>query len=140
MEKINPCPFCHGKARVSIHQMDYYGQNYVGDKWIKFGAQVICNKCKARGTLYTAEAKFNKDRPAIFEQLSKKAINAWNGGIAETNKDKLHMMSSMELADFILDAARGGFCPHPNEGFSACEPYRNCLECVAAWLDRKADT
>lgn len=51
MLELKPCPFCGGNAKVSVRQMEYYGQNCLGSKKIKFGAQAICQSCYARGPL-----------------------------------------------------------------------------------------
>ena len=47
--ELKPCPFCGGKAKVSFRNHAYKGQNYFGDKELKYRVQVICNRCKSRG-------------------------------------------------------------------------------------------
>ena len=76
--KLKPCPFCNGKARVSFRDMKFYGQNYNGEKKIKLGAQVICQKCHARGTLYSRVAIIPNEEKEAKGWLAESAINAWN--------------------------------------------------------------
>ena len=47
--ELKPCPFCGGKAKVSFRNHAYKGQNYLGDKKLKYRVQVICSRCKSRG-------------------------------------------------------------------------------------------
>lgn len=49
MEKLKPCPFCGGEAKLSFKDVEFYGMNCYGDKKIKYRVQVICNKCHSRG-------------------------------------------------------------------------------------------
>ena len=48
MDRLKSCPFCNGKAHVSVRQKLFIG--WVGEfenKKIDYAAQVICNKCHA---------------------------------------------------------------------------------------------
>ena len=81
MSKLKPCPFCEGKAKLSTRQLRFIGQNYLGDKKIRMGAQVVCNRCHARGSLYMADVinPYNKNlKDAGFDWIKESAIKAWN--------------------------------------------------------------
>lgn len=47
--ELKPCPFCGGEAKLSFKDCEFGGQNFNGDKKIKYRFQVICNKCHSRG-------------------------------------------------------------------------------------------
>ena len=79
MSELKKCPFCNGNARVSTRQMQFMAQNYAGVKKILFGAQVICDRCHARGPLpsmiiFVGGAE-EKERMA---ELKQKAADGWN--------------------------------------------------------------
>ena len=82
---LKPCPFCNGSAKVSFRQMYFYGFNELGWRKIKYGCQIICNKCKARGGLITdvyivKNGIFNvKDG----ENIKTKAVESWNSRISK---------------------------------------------------------
>ena len=79
MNNLKPCPFCGGGARLSQRQMRFFGQNYIGQKKIKYGEQVICGRCHARGTLFSRIVIFpSKDHQAAFRWLEESAAEAWN--------------------------------------------------------------
>ena len=96
MNDLKPCPFCGGKARVSFRDVKFGGQNYDGDRKIKYRIQVICNKCRSRGKPITTEWMINPnpyafrlwnvpewDCPAkrqydLFAPYIEKAVAAWN--------------------------------------------------------------
>lgn len=80
MSELKPCPFCGGRARLSMRQMGFIGQNYLGDKKIYMGAQVICNRCKARGPLYGGVVvnPYGEKKDASFEWMTREAEEAWN--------------------------------------------------------------
>lgn len=81
-EGLNVCPFCGNVAKVSLREMRFIGQNYYGDKKIRCAAQVICNKCHARGPVYTAtlvnpyDYKCQKSEAYIW--MVNQAKNGWN--------------------------------------------------------------
>lgn len=78
-KELKSCPFCSGKARVSLRQLKYIGQNELGCRKIKFATQVICNKCKARGGVATKV--IITDRVDTYDNvwaLKQEAIEAWN--------------------------------------------------------------
>ena len=92
--KAKPCPFCGGKAKVSFRQYKYFGQNYFGDKKLKYMVQVICRKCKSRGKPISTDWLINPN-PGIIQPYEKpgtsfknqadkfswyieKAVKAWN--------------------------------------------------------------
>ena len=81
MAGLKKCPFCKGKATLHTRQIRFIGQNYFGSKKIRMGAQVICNKCKARGPLYTGPVidPYNRDKPAALKWMIEQAEAAWNG-------------------------------------------------------------
>ncbi len=82
MSELKPCHFCGGKAKTSMRKVRDIGENERGDKKIQMGAQVICNRCKARGPLYS-EAVVNPysvsfEKIHILDTMKKKAEEAWN--------------------------------------------------------------
>ena len=83
LPKIRPCPFCGGKAQISYRDVKFGGQNYLGDRKVKYRVQVICSRCKSRGKPITTDYLINpnpyvgrKQRP--FEPYNIQAIEAWN--------------------------------------------------------------
>ena len=81
-KRLEPCRFCGGGAHLSTRDMKFIGQNELGDKKTKIGAQVICNRCKARGPLYTGIVinPYSRSclRSASFQWITEHAIAAWN--------------------------------------------------------------
>lgn len=81
-EGLDVCPFCGGMARVSLRDVRFIGQNDYGDKKIKCAAQVICNKCRARGPVFTAPLINPYDhqcqKSAAFVWMVNEAKNGWN--------------------------------------------------------------
>lgn len=89
--KLKPCPFCGGKARISFCDYKFIGQNFKGDKKIKYRVQAICNKCYSRGMPIITDGLINP-RPycmikgdslvgrqaEMFNPYIDKAIEAWN--------------------------------------------------------------
>ena len=80
MEKeIKKCPFCNGKAHVSVRQRLFIGLvGEFGNKKIDYAAQVICNKCHARGGVVTETLITDGTFRLKLELLKDKAIEAWN--------------------------------------------------------------
>lgn len=82
--ELKPCPFCGGNAKVSLRDMRFIGRNEFGSKKIKCAAQVICNKCRARGPVYTASLINPYDRTcqesAAYKWMVGEAAEAWNRG------------------------------------------------------------
>ena len=79
MGKLKPCPFCGGKAKISVRQMEYYGQTYYGDKKIRYGAQAICCSCHARGPLSSMTAISDGEGfKVVRNALIRNAANDWN--------------------------------------------------------------
>lgn len=83
--KTVPCRYCHGNAKVSTRVMRFYGYSdyKCNTAWLKIGAQVICNACKARGPLFSAEinpAKLPYVRNPEVDEIADKAIDIWNRG------------------------------------------------------------
>ena len=81
MTDLLPCPFCGGKAKLHTRELRFIGQNDIGDKAVKIGAQVFCNRCKARGPLYRADvvkAYSDRYKDAGFAWICESAQNAWN--------------------------------------------------------------
>ena len=79
MDRLKSCPFCNGKARVSVRQKLFIG--WVGEfenKKIDYAAQVICNKCYARGGVVTEILITDGTLRYKLELLKDKAIEAWN--------------------------------------------------------------
>lgn len=84
MTELKPCPFCGGKAHISEREMRYYGINDFGCRKIKFGAQAMCNKCRARGGVVTAIIITDrKDTNEQFDKLDERAIEAWNRRVTD---------------------------------------------------------
>ena len=61
MAELKPCPFCGGKARLSFKDVEFAGQNFRGDKKVKYRFQVICNKCFSRGRPVKTDFLVNPD-------------------------------------------------------------------------------
>ena len=78
--ELKPCPFCGGKAKLHTRQLRFIGQNYLGSKKIRMAAQVFCNRCKARGAVFSGEVidPWNKDFNAPFDWMKEQAVVAWN--------------------------------------------------------------
>ena len=80
--KLKPCVFCGSKAKLHLHQMRFIGVNGIGDKMIRCGAQVICNRCHARGSIYTANLinpyDMNCKESVAYKWITKEAAEAWN--------------------------------------------------------------
>ena len=81
-QNLRECPFCGGNARIVFKDMRFIGQNVFGSKKIKCGAKVICNRCHARGPLYTAELinpyDYNCQNSAPYIWMKNEAVNGWN--------------------------------------------------------------
>lgn len=81
MSELKPCPFCGGKAKLHTRQLKFIGQNYYGDKKIRMGAQVFCNRCLARGTLYRVDVvnPYSKNlKDAGYDWICDSACESWN--------------------------------------------------------------
>ena len=81
MNKLEPCPFCGGKAKISFRQGRFFGMNDFGNKKMQYHIQVICNRCKARGRLFTTDWMIDPNpwnRPEEFRQYINKAEIDWN--------------------------------------------------------------
>ena len=82
VHNLEPCPFCKGQAKISLREMRFLGQNGYGDKKIRCAAQLICNRCRARGPVYTANLINPYDRKCqqseAFKWMLKEAAFAWN--------------------------------------------------------------
>ena len=80
MDELKPCPFCGGKGHISTREIRYIGQNCYGAKKIRTGAQVICGRCKARGSLFVDAVIYINwaDEQKAINPLKEKAIEAWN--------------------------------------------------------------
>lgn len=79
-DELKPCPFCGGKGHVSMREIRYLGRNEGGKK-IKMGIQVICGRCKARGSLVSAVLIFGVYDPSMvryIKELKEKAVELWN--------------------------------------------------------------
>lgn len=79
--KLKPCPFCEGNGHVSMREIRYLGGNEAR-KRIQTGIQVICGRCKARGSLVTAVLVYGVYDPSqvrYVKELKEKAIELWNG-------------------------------------------------------------
>ena len=84
-----PCPFCGGKAKLHTRQLRFIGQNYLGDKKIKVGAQVICGRCKSRGPLFTGVVinpwQADRKEDATYRWITREATDAWNRRVTDAD-------------------------------------------------------
>lgn len=74
IDKLKPCPFCGGDARVYKTSTHYSAESW-GDNW-----KVACNECNM-GSMheYSTEVYRNKHGEVTIEHDGKKeAIEAWN--------------------------------------------------------------
>ena len=82
MSELKPCPFCGGAARITTRDVKFIGQNGFGDKKIRCAAQAMCNRCRARGPVYTAELINPYDRNCQqsepYKWMMQEAIDGWN--------------------------------------------------------------
>lgn len=88
-ERIKPCPFCEGRAKISAKNNRFGGWNGKGECRREYLIKVICNKCKARGapistgwvkTLFRRRDTFfaSQEDKEAFAIAEEKAIEAWN--------------------------------------------------------------
>ena len=82
-EEIKPCPFCGGKVHASTREKLFICWNGLGNKKIDFAAQVICNKCHARGGIVTEILVTDISLDSKLELLKKRAVEAWNRRASE---------------------------------------------------------
>lgn len=79
MTELEACPFCGGKAKNVGRQMRYFGQNYIGQKKVRYGIQAMCQRCHARGPLFSRVVIIpSKEYKATVDWLKEQAIEAWN--------------------------------------------------------------
>lgn len=96
MNDLKPCPFCGGMAKLSFADVAFGGQNYIGEKRLKYRFQVICNRCHARGRPVVTDwlinpnpwiskwrdVRFDTERTAQETEKvrpwAERAINEWN--------------------------------------------------------------
>lgn len=97
MDKLKPCPFCGGKAKVSFKNHSFKGRNDFGDKKLKYRVQVICNRCRSRGKPIITDWLINPNpwmsewgnqgkattprmiaQTEAFKPYVEQAIEAWN--------------------------------------------------------------
>ena len=96
MDKLEPCPFCGGKAKISVRRT--HRSRVVGDilqmferpsqrcdAEEKYIVQAVCNKCHSRGkpiySDYVLQQEMNKDKvlqQMVFREWWAKAVDAWN--------------------------------------------------------------
>ena len=77
-KEIKRCPFCNGNARASVRQQRFLGWNGLGTRKIEYAAQVICNKCHARGGVATGVFVTGCKLNCSLELLKNIAVNMWN--------------------------------------------------------------
>lgn len=77
-EESKPCAFCGGKGRVSGREIRYFGRTDYGAKRIRYGVQVICGSCKARGPLVVETIIFGYGAGKTLVDMKREAIVAWN--------------------------------------------------------------
>ena len=78
MTELKPCPFCGGKAKMTKRQIRYFGMNYKGQKKIRMAVQVRCNRCKARGPVYTSTLIMPGSESYVNEWMQPNAARWWN--------------------------------------------------------------
>ena len=77
-DHLKPCPFCGGRASLSIRQGKFFGFNGLGDKKMKMVLQVICNRCHSRGKPITTDYLINPEIKTIPDEYFLKAWAAWD--------------------------------------------------------------
>ena len=104
MAELKPCPFCGGKAKLSFKDVDFAGQNCLGDKKLKYRFQVICNKCHSRGEPVKTDFLINpnpwashyanrkylqsekvENMTEMLKPWAEEAIEAWNRRVGDGN-------------------------------------------------------
>lgn len=102
-QELRNCPFCGGKAKVSLKDYRFCGYSDRGDRKICYRVQVICNKCRSRGrpiitepllnplpcfskwgNIYNPEFAKCREQTELFEPYVNKAIEAWNRRAGDT--------------------------------------------------------
>ena len=81
---LKPCPFCGGKARLSFKDVEFGGENFYGDKKLKYRFQVICNICHSRGKPVKTEFLINPN-PWVSGYANRKGYTP-NDGMTEMLK------------------------------------------------------
>lgn len=77
--ELKPCPWCNGRAGIVSRQMQFLGQNYYGNKKIRYAANGKCYKCHARGPVVTAVIITDKrETNSELDALYRRAEDAWN--------------------------------------------------------------
>jgi Lar family restriction alleviation protein len=66
-EKLKPCPFCGGEAKVKVTKKDYIG----------FTIWCAC-KCGARTEGFCPDTNKEDDTMENIEECKKRAIETWN--------------------------------------------------------------
>ncbi len=106
MTELKSCPFCGGKAKVSLKDYRFCGYSGRGDRKICYRVQVICNKCRSRGrpiitdpllnpkpyntkwgNIYNPEFAKCREQTELFEPYVNKAIEAWNRRAGDTDEN-----------------------------------------------------
>ena len=73
MIMLKSCPFCNGKPKIMVREQKFLGQYENGKKDKLLGFYVRCNRCYARGGLYTLYTDNPNNELGI-----KHAIEKWN--------------------------------------------------------------
>ena len=102
MDKLLPCPFCGGTAKLSAKDHLWIGFKGDGRGVREYLIRAICNKCKARGpviatgpvnTMYYCykrkEHHVTKEDVDALSSAESKAIAAWNRRAEPENKQLL---------------------------------------------------
>lgn len=95
--ELKPCPFCGGTGNLSFKDYAFGGQNYLGDKKIKYRVQIICNKCKSRGKPVVTHFMKNPN-PYISQFWSKKYEYSGGYSSAETRRQDNLFAPYVEMA------------------------------------------
>lgn len=97
MEKLKPCPFCGGKARLTFKDLELKW-GYGIDRARKYRVQAICNRCYSRGrpvktdfllncnpwhTDYAGCCYADARQTEMVRPWAEKAIEAWNRRVIE---------------------------------------------------------
>lgn len=92
-DKLKPCPFCGGEAKIIAKQKNFLGWKCSGLKVIEWHIYIKCNKCHSRGKPIRTKpmeenwyrTKFSdfpigimEEHTLAFEPYVLKAIETWN--------------------------------------------------------------
>lgn len=77
-DKLKPCPFCNGTPKLIVKEQRFFGTRNDGTKDILLGFYIRCNRCYARGGVFTLYTNDRSDEIGIDG-----AIENWNKRTSE---------------------------------------------------------